>query len=51
MPETVGWSSVTEIGDNAFNGCSNWKETIELGNCTWNKENSFFNCPVNINKK
>ena len=51
MPESVGWSSVTEIGDNAFNGCSNWKETIELGNCSWNKENSFFNCPVNINKK
>ncbi len=51
MPETVGWSSVTNIGDNAFNGCSLWKETIELGNCTWNKENSFFNCPVNINKK
>ena len=51
MPENVGWSSVTSIGDNAFNGCSLWKETIELGECTWNKENSFFGCPVNIKKK
>ena len=50
--EGINWKSLSSIGQNAFSGCQNLEDTIILnGNCTFDPETTFFNCPLKVQRE
>lgn len=50
--DNINWKSLSSIGKNAFSGCKNLKGTITLnGNCTFDSETTFFNCPLKVQRE
>ena len=50
--DNINWKTLNNIGKDAFSGCQNLEGTITLnGNCTFDRETTFFNCPLKVQRE